>query len=302
MDQMTTSRLSTRAVPRIAAVMAILGAITGWVVLGAASTALASTPQYEMYCPGTPVGTIVINDVVTTGTISPATPAAGSTFEVTNYQTQLDIPSQIATAAAALGNTAITGSATATLDATGATPASLNSPTLGINTPIPSPIPSTGLSLDVPSPATTVGPFTASGGAITISQASQASLGLVVSGNTINLKCTSYTNDDIPTSGITSSTPSGSPISPQLATATASGTSSTGATTTTTPSTTATTAAPSTAATSGLAYTGTGPGLYLLAELGMGVLVLAGLITIGYRGRHALASLYRTTLHRDSGG
>ena len=78
---------------------------------------------YELYCPGTPVGNIVLNNVATTGTITPADPTPGEQFNLTGYQNTLTIPSSIASAAAALGNSAITGTATATVNANGATPA-----------------------------------------------------------------------------------------------------------------------------------------------------------------------------------
>ncbi len=267
MGQMHGSRLITRAISRIAAAAGIVGAVTGGVVLGAAPTAVAaSTSPYEVYCPGTPVGTVVINNVVTSGIISPSTLAAGSTFDVTDFHTVLDIPEQLVAAAKDLGDTSLHGSATAALDASGATPASLNTPTLEIDTPIPGTIPSTGLALTVLSPGVSVGPFIATGGAITISVASKESLSIVT--EALTLSCTAYPNEDIATStGLTTATPSGSAVTPQLATAT------------TTPPTT-----------SGLADTGGGPGLRLLAELGVGSLVLAGLVTVGDRARTALAS------------
>ena len=88
-----------------------------------ATPAFADSSPYELYCPGTPVGNIVLNDVVTTGTITPASPASGAQFNLTNYQSTVVLPSSIVSAAAALGNSAITGSATLKVDATGATPA-----------------------------------------------------------------------------------------------------------------------------------------------------------------------------------
>ena len=40
------------------------------------SPAFADSAPYELYCPGTPVGDIALNDVVTTGTVSPQDPSA----------------------------------------------------------------------------------------------------------------------------------------------------------------------------------------------------------------------------------
>jgi hypothetical protein len=149
------------------------------------------------------------------------------------------------------------------------------------------------VALNIPSPPVSIGPFTATGGAITVSAASQTALTLMVSGNALSLKCTAYANNAV-TSGITSSTPPGSPITPQLATATAGGSGSSGATTTTAAST-PTTVGPSTAAASGsLANTGAGPGLYALGAVGILGLVLFALLTLGNRARAAWLSSERS--------
>ena len=55
------------------------------------------------------------------GTI-PSTLAVGQSFEATNFQTQLNLPSSIVGAAAALGNSAITGDAVVKVDADGGHP------------------------------------------------------------------------------------------------------------------------------------------------------------------------------------
>ena len=285
--------LSTRTL-RAAGAAVGLG-LAGWVVVGAAPSAFADSQPYELYCPGTPVGNIALNNATTSGTITPASPASGAQFNVTNYQTVVNVPASLVSAAAALGNTAISGSATATINATGATPPSIKTPTLNFSAPIPNPPPSAGLTLQLPSPAGSIGPFTASGGAITVTQASQASLTLIVSGNPLSLNCTAYANNTVPT-GITTSTPSGSAISPTIASS-----SSTGGSTPTTAATTATTQAPATSPGSSLATTGAGPGIQLLAELGAGGLVLAGLLTLVARRRIALAEP-RTGPRHPGGG
>jgi len=172
---------------------------------------------YELYCPGTPVGNIVLNNVTTSGTLSPSDPSSGEQFNVTGYQTQVALPTQIVTAAAALGNSAIVGTAAAQVDATGATPASVSAGTLTINAPIPSPVPPTGLVLDLPSTPETVGPFTATGGAVTITEDPVASLTLVVSGSDLSLTCRAYTNNS-EFSGIVDTPPPGDPVSPVIAT------------------------------------------------------------------------------------
>ena len=199
---------------------------------------------YELYCPGTPVGNISLNGVTTSGTLSPADPSPGDQFQVTGYQTTVTLPAGIVSAAAALGNTALSGTATTEVDASGATPATTDN-TFSFDIPIPNPVPSTGVSFSIPSPATTLGPFTATGGPITISENTKTQLTLVVSGNQLSLTCTAYVDDAVP-SGITSSPPSGPSEAPTIATSSQTTTS----TTTTLPSgTTSTTVPPGTSST-----------------------------------------------------
>jgi hypothetical protein len=245
-----------------------------------APSAFADSSAYEVYCPGTPVGNIALNGAVTTGTITPASPATGSTFNVTNNSTSVVLPSSIVSAASALGNSSITGSATLKVDATGATPAVLAAPPISINAPIPSPVPASGLTLNLPATPQSVGPFTATGGAITLTVDPAVSLTLVVSGSNLNLTCTPYPNNSAAT-GIVSAAPTASKASPVIATAT-----SGGATPTTTAAPTATTPAPTTAATtpaptpstSSLASTGPGPHLWLVAVIGFIVLYLGSVV------------------------
>jgi len=246
-----------------------------------ATPAFADSSAYELYCPGTPVGNIVLNGVVTTGTITPASPASGSTFNLTNYQSTVSLPSSIVSAAAALGNSAIVGSATLKVDATGATPASLAAPAITINSPIPSPVPATGLSLVLPSTAGTVGPFTASGGAISLTVDPAVALSLNVSGSTLTLTCTPYPNNSAAT-GIVQSAPTAAKASPVIASATAGGSTPAPTTAPTTPAPTtaptpAVTTAPATTGSS-LATTGPGPHLWLVAVIGFIVLYLGSIV------------------------
>ncbi len=183
---------------------------------GTGSPAFASTVPYELYCPGTPVGNIVFNDVVTSGTISPSNPAPGETFQVTGYQTTLELPSAIAGAAQALGNSDISGTATSQIDVRGASPSSASSGIATFDVPIPSPIAARGMELTFPNPAETIGPFTASEPEISVTQDKDATLTLVVSGSTLALNCIAYKNKS-ESSGIVSSSPSTRPIFPVIA-------------------------------------------------------------------------------------
>ena len=74
---------------------------------------------YELYCPGTPVGDIALNDVVTTGSIAPTSLNEGDQFQVTNLQTQFTIPQSVAQQAENLGLTTLSGDLSLFLDVTG---------------------------------------------------------------------------------------------------------------------------------------------------------------------------------------
>ena len=272
---------------RLIGATVLMGALSA-VAVGAGSTAaFADTPSYELYCPGTPIGNVVLNDVVTTGTLT----ASGSSVNLTNYQTKVTIPQNLVTAASAFGST-LQGSATAAIDATGATPASMKSGTLQINVPIATP--PAAITLQLPSPAGTIGPFTATASTVTVSVDPSTSLTLLVSGNPLTLTCNTYPNDTLPTE-TTQSKPSASPSSPQIATTSASA----GAAPATTPTTAAPAAAPSTdAAASTLPQTGPGPGLYMVGFAGVSALLLASLVLVLGRGRRAPAPVTGGTTGR----
>lgn len=187
--------------------------------------ALGTEGPYELFCPQTPVGDIVLNDVTTTGTITPPDPAPGESFDLTGYQTTLQLPLSVAAAAQALGATDVSGDVTGEIDATGASPAQLPTGDLNFAAPLPESLPSEGVTLTAPSAPATVGPFTATAGAVTVAEDSEVSLEVTVAGVGLTLECTAYANDAEP-SGLTTTLPSGSPMSPVIAT-TASGTSPT---------------------------------------------------------------------------
>ena len=257
----------------------------------ASTTTTATTPPtavtgaYELYCPGTPVGDIVLNDAVTSATLSPAAPTAGQSFSLTGYQTMVAIPASLASAAAALQPN-LEGTATAQIDASGATPATTPEGPLSFNVTIPSPIPTAGVPLSLPSTPATISGFTATSPNITIQEDSAASLSLTVSGSALALTCTAYPNDSVTPSGIVTSAPTATPIAPVIAVAGGGSTTTTtaAAPTTTKPPTAsppggAATTAPGnfvvTKPSSSLAFTGVGPGIGMLGVIG-GALILFG--------------------------
>ena len=123
--------------------------------------AAADTAPFELFCTGTPLGNLALNDVVMTGTLSPASPSPGQQFNLEDFQTQITIPADVVQQAAAVGNTSLTGTATTTIVASGATPSTLSTGALAYDEPIPSPVPTAGLPFDVPTTPATLGPFTA---------------------------------------------------------------------------------------------------------------------------------------------
>jgi hypothetical protein len=187
-------------------------------------TTETDTGPYELYCPHTPVGDLDFNDVTTSATVSPSSPGAGSQFNVTDYQTVIPLPSGVVSAAAGLGNSSFVGLAASNLEAYGAFPAQIPSGSMGFDLSIPDPVPSGGLALDVPSSPTTVGPFTAVGGALTIAEDQSILVVAELSGKAFKMTCTAYPNDSIATSGSTSTPPSATPIRPVIAVASAPGT------------------------------------------------------------------------------
>ncbi|HUA95639.1 MAG TPA: hypothetical protein VMB82_08935, partial [Acidimicrobiales bacterium] len=252
-----------------------LVAIVGGLVSGSGQPAFADTNPYELFCPSTPVGDIALNDVVTSGTISPSAPSGGGEFNLTNFQSQVSIPAQIVSAAAALGNSAITGTATVGVDATGASPSTISAGTLTINSPIPSPVPSSGLQLSLPTTPATIGPFTAgSSGTISLTVDPNVSLTLDVSGSNLSLTCNPYPNNAEAT-GIVSSAPSVSEAAPVIASTTIGGGGST-----TAPPTTATTA-PTTTTTTTASTQATGAYELYCPGTPVGNVVLNGVVTTG---------------------
>ena len=250
--------------------------------------ATALTGAYELYCPGTPVGNIVLNDAVTSATLSPAAPTTGQSFSVTGYQTVVNIPAGLATAASEVSpGQPLAGSATAQIDASGATPAKTAEGPLTFSVPIPSPVPAAGVSLSLPSTPATITGFTVTDpkGAVTIQEDSNAALSLTVAGTALALTCTAYANDSVTPSGSTMTAPTGSPIAPIIAVAGGGSTSTTAPPTPTTkPGTTPTTNSGGgggggsnvvTAPSKSLAFTGAGPGVGVLGVIG-GALILLG--------------------------
>ena len=199
------------------------------VVGGATSPAFADTAPYELYCPSTPVGNIVLNDVVTTGSLDPANPS-GRPFGVANFQVQLTVPADVVSALQSMGATAIAGSYSTSIGVIGADAVTVSAGPFTFDVPIPPAASSSGVALHIPpspasftggfAPPETVPPeFTVPPSQVSVS-ARAPSLTVDLPGGPFSVTCAVYPNDTISTSGITTQTPTASTIAPVIAHAT----------------------------------------------------------------------------------
>jgi len=202
---------------------------------GSITPAFADTSPYELYCAATPVGNVVLNDVVTVGALSPPSPSA-EPFSLSGYQIHVPLPASVVSALQASGDTAIAGSLTGHVNPTGnVQPLPVTAGPLAFDVSIPGSVPPSGLELDIPSSPTDVGGFfstpeTIPPGAspppsnVELFVEPTTSLTLQTPGGPDTMTCTAYPNDAIPISGITTSAPVGSPVAPQIASSNGGGT------------------------------------------------------------------------------
>ncbi|MGH9918320.1 MAG: hypothetical protein ACRD6W_05560, partial [Nitrososphaerales archaeon] len=195
---------------------------------------------YELYCPGTPVGDIAVNDVVTTGSIVPASLAAGDTFNLSDPQMQFTIPQGIAQQVEKLGLTTLSGDLYVFIAAIGVqqppdtiinTFGTTSSGTVGalqaypgpgvvdlsFSVTLPSSIPSSGVQfVATPAPGTPTVSFMAAGGPIQV-LVEGADLDVTAFGDEFGLFCNPLANDSVPT-GISPSQPESGYVIPEVAT------------------------------------------------------------------------------------
>ena len=200
------------AVGRIVGAGTIVGLVGIGGALAGAAPAFADSAPYELYCPGTPVGNVVLNNTVTSGKLQ----VSGTTVNLTNWQTKTVMPQQLVAASSALNPSGLQGTATSGVDFTGASPTTINPPTVNINQPWPTP--AGDMTLTLPSPPATVGPVTATGSTVTASV--DANVKLTITNPPVSLTCHTYPNNAMP-SGISQSAPPGSATSIQIDTTSA---------------------------------------------------------------------------------
>ena len=199
--------------PRTIVALTLIATIVN---LGVEGRAVANTSAYELYCPGSPVGNVAFNGVVTTGSLSPSAPSKGESFSITDYQTTVSIFPAIVNAAAALGNKTLNGTIDSTVKVSKAKPAS-SSEKESYSSKIPSDIEG-ALPVSAPSSAATLGPFKATSSTIAVTENTQVPMTIdVTPGATpLTLNCTTYPNNAT-ASGLGAKKPSGSPVAPVIA-------------------------------------------------------------------------------------
>ena len=185
---------------------------------GATAPPTTLTGAYELFCPGTPVGDVVLNDAMTSATLSPADPTAGQSFMITGYQTVVNLPNSLASAAASLQPN-LSGTATAQIDASGATPATTPVPSISFNVPIPSPVPADGVTLVAADHPETLNGFTATSDRSPSKRTPPPASRSRCRARALSLTCTAYPNDSVTPSGIVTSAPTATAIAPVIAVA-----------------------------------------------------------------------------------
>jgi YVTN family beta-propeller protein len=159
MHSVRTTRRSTRWFLSFVLLMSTLAAVGAAAVL-TTGPAGADTGFVGYSCS---VGAVVPLDV--TGSV-PASIAPGSSFSLSNYQINVDLPEADVAELEGLGYSTLSGSITATVDAVGATPSTLTENVGSFSVNLPNPPADTPYS--VPAAPITLGPFTADSGRVAI--------------------------------------------------------------------------------------------------------------------------------------
>lgn len=125
----------------------------------------ADTGTYELDCPSLGV---TLPNVSTSGTITASDLGPGSEFFVSDYQTQIPLSKSVVKLFKQLGAKSMT--VVDELDVTGATPETV---TESASLDLPEHVPDDGVILDDPYRPIEIGPFTASGGEVTVGEGSE---------------------------------------------------------------------------------------------------------------------------------
>jgi len=206
-------RHSVRAVALVGALVVTSGALVAQIDAGGAG---ATTPAYELYCAGTPVGDVVMNGVVTAGALSPIAPSAKQPVRLTGYQERFSIPAQIVMVAAALGNSSLSGTMRSAIQTTGVRPETLQTPQASFDVPIPSGD-TDALAISVPVAPISLGPFTTKHLPVVARVKGTTVITLDISGSTLTMHCRAYPDNSLPTGVRGHHPPARYPIQPVIA-------------------------------------------------------------------------------------
>jgi hypothetical protein len=167
--QATQGRKKSRVGSRIGVAFFALTAFLAVTVISAteSGSVYADTGDVAYQCTSTGSPETIFADV--TGTI-PSDLSAGTVFYISNYQINVLIPADVVQDLADSGRTVLSGVTDSTVGAKGATPSSMPVPTggwgpFGLSASDPAPI-----AFSIPAEPVTVGPFTAKGGPVTMTE------------------------------------------------------------------------------------------------------------------------------------
>jgi hypothetical protein len=150
------------------------------------------TGAYELYCPATILGDVVIS-AATTATLSPVHPRVGQKFYLKGLQEHITFAAGLAQGLASLSP--LSGSAALEVHVAGAKPATDKSQAYHFTITIPKTVAPSGLKFGVPTAPATMGPFTATGADVVVAQAKQQVLSLALgpgAQDKVALTCTSF--------------------------------------------------------------------------------------------------------------
>jgi len=143
----------------------------------ARSVPKALTGPYELYCPGTVLGSLVLH-ASAKASFAPSRPHPGQRFTMTGAQVQVHFPAGLAEGLKPFSP--MEGTVTASLQLLGATPSAINF-SKALSIVFPASVPAAGTSFVVPKTAATLGPFTATSNSLWAEMGSDVDMSLTVS-------------------------------------------------------------------------------------------------------------------------
>ncbi len=208
-------KIHQRALVLVAGTLSL--ALVVSILCSLAGRAAADTQPFELFCAKSPVGSVAMNGVTATGTLTPSTPSRGQSFSVSSFQETFILPAEIVQAVEALGQTSLKGTFRSALQTSNSRPIVRRTKALSFDTAIPNSIPSSGVSISVPAVPVTIGPFKARSSPVAVAQSIVIHIALEVVGSKERLECQTFPNNSVPT-GVSTGVPSVAAAAPVIAT------------------------------------------------------------------------------------